>query len=152
LLRFYVVQAPSFALWSPRLCAMIAPERGDERGLAMTLRKLSAISTLAVAFALSAAAAAAAPVCLDTTRILETKVNKDQTAIDFHMRDGTVWRNTLRNRCRDLYWYGFAYMPNGGDHTVCENLQAIQVIETHQTCLLGPFAKIYDPWTQPQHS
>ena len=116
----------------------------------MTLRKLSAVSSLAVALALTAVAASAAPVCLDTTRILNTVVNKDQTAIDFHMRDGTVWRNTLRNRCQDLYWYGFAYVPQGGDHTVCENLQAIRVIETQQTCLLGGFAKVYDPYAQPQ--
>jgi hypothetical protein len=119
----------------------------------MTLRKLSVVSTLAAALAMNAAAAMAAPVCLDTTRILGTHVNADQTAIDFQMRDGTVWRNTLRNRCQDLHWYGFVYVLRGGDNVVCENLQAIQVIETHQTCLLGPFAKVHDPYSPAtQHS
>ena len=119
----------------------------------MTLRQLSVFSALAAAFALNAAAVSAAPICLDTTRILGTHVNKDQTAIDFEMRDGTVWRNTLRNRCQDLHWYGFAYVTQGGDHMICENLQAIRVIETHQTCLLGPFAKVSAPHAEPaQHS
>ncbi len=117
----------------------------------MTRRKISFLSALALGVALSASAVSAAPVCLDTTRILGTHVNKDQTAIDFQMRDGTVWRNTLRNRCQDLHWYGFAYVTNGGDHMVCENLQAIRVIETNQTCLLGPFAKISDPNGAPPH-
>lgn len=117
----------------------------------MTSRMLS-VAALAAALALNTAAAMAAPICLDTTRILGTHVNDDQTAIDFQMRDGTVWRNTLRARCQDLHWYGFAYVPRGGDHTVCENLQAIRVIETNQTCLLGPFAKISDPNAQPKHS
>jgi hypothetical protein len=107
---------------------------------------------LASALAFNAAAASAAPICLDTTRILNTVVNKDQTAIDFHMRDGTVWRNTLRNRCQDLHWYGFVYAPRGGDGIVCENLQAIRVIETNQTCLLGPFAKVTPSAPLQQHS
>jgi len=132
---------------------MIASSGALNEDFVMTLRKLSAVSALAAAFALTAAAASATPICLDTTRILGTHVNDDQTAIDFHMRDGTVWRNTLRNRCQDLHWYGFAYVPNGGDHTICENLQAIRVIETNQTCLLGPFAKIHDPYSpSTQHS
>ena len=108
------------------------------------LAKLPAVAVSIAALAFSATAAAAAPVCLDSTRILNTTVNKDQTAIDFHMRDGTVWRNTLRNRCQDLHWYGFVYVLRG-DNEVCENLQAIRVIHTEQTCLLGSFAKISTP-------
>lgn len=100
------------------------------------------ISKCAAVFAtaLGSSAAAAAPICLYTDRIENTSI-PDARTIDFHMRDGTVWRNTLRNACPDLKWWGFVYVIHGPEE-VCENLQAIRVLHTGETCLLGTFTKL----------
>lgn len=99
-----------------------------------------AASVAVVATAFGSTAAAAAPVCLYTDRIQNTSI-PDVRTIDFHMKDGTVWRNSLRNSCPDLRWYGFVYVLHGPNE-ICENLQAIRVIHTGETCLLGSFTKM----------
>jgi hypothetical protein len=88
-----------------------------------------------------AAPAMAAPVCLDSTRIQDTHVQNPRT-IDFHMRDGTVWRNTLKNSCPDLMFHGFSYVLRGGVNEICENMQTIRVVQSGQVCALGSFAKL----------
>jgi hypothetical protein len=85
--------------------------------------------------------AMAAPVCLDTTRIQDTHV-QDPRTIDFRMRDGTVWRNTLRNSCPDLMFHGFSYVIRGGVNEICDNMQTIRVVQSGQVCVLGSFAKL----------
>ncbi len=57
------------------------------------------------------------------------------------MRDGTVWRNTLRNSCPDLMFHGFSYVLRGPNE-ICENMQTIRVIRTGQVCMLGSFARL----------
>jgi hypothetical protein len=105
----------------------------------MSISKRAA-ATLAFATALTTAPALAAPVCLYTDRIQNTSI-KDVRTIDFHMKDGTVWRNTLRNACPDLKWWGFTYTISGPNE-ICDNLLSISVLHTGETCLLGKFAKV----------
>ena len=47
-------------------------------------------------------------VCLRTSLIDTTKYI-DAKTLDFRMRDGTVWRNTLRGQCPSLKFNGFVY-------------------------------------------
>jgi hypothetical protein len=101
------------------------------------------IARAAVAAALAAltvaTSAGAAPVCL-TSYLIQNTTIPDSHTILFHMKDGTTWRNTLRNSCPDLKWYGFVYVVSGTTE-VCENLLAVRTIYTGETCLLGAFTR-----------
>ncbi len=107
----------------------------------MLRMKSASAAAIAASLIFSASPALAAPICLKSYLIDHTTIGKDATTIDFHMKGGDVWRNTLRHKCQDLKWYGFVYVMRGPDE-VCENLQAIRVIHTNQTCLLGPFERV----------
>ena len=100
-------------------------------------------AALVLAAALGVTAASASPVCLRSYNIGNTTV-PDAHTIDFHMRDGTVWRNTMRYACPDLKWWGFIYTERGTDE-ICDNMQAIRVIHTGETCLLGSFTRLPPP-------
>ncbi len=104
-----------------------------------TFVKFAALFALAAA-AISPATEAPDPeVCLETTRIDSTHV-LDAKTILFRMRDGTVWRNTLRNSCPTLKFNGFVYTVRLDE--VCGNQQSIQVLRSHEVCMLGPFTKL----------
>ena len=109
------------------------------------------IARPAVASALAAltivTSAGAAPVCLQTQYIQNTSIPDSRTIL-FHMKDGTTWRNTLRNSCPDLKWYGFTYVVHGQTE-ICENLLAIRTLYGGDTCLLGPFTREPPP---PPHA
>jgi len=111
------------------------------------------ITRAAIASALAAltiaTSAEAAPVCLLTDRIQNTTVLDSRTIL-FHMKDGTTWRNTLRNSCPDAKWYGFTYVLHGPEE-ICDNLLAIRTLYTSQTCLLGPFTREPPP-PPPSHA
>src|SRR5437016_2049358 len=104
----------------------------------MTRSARTAISSLVAAVTL-ATSATAAPVCLQSYLIQNTSIPNAHTIL-FHMKDGTTWRNTLRNSCPDLKWYGFEYVEHGPDE-ICDNLLSIRVIHTGETCLLGSFTR-----------
>ncbi len=101
---------------------------------------------LAVALAMLAMPAAQAQtaaggsVCLRTFDIKDTKTPDDRTII-FHMNNGDVWKNTLRNSCPELKFNGFEYTATPPDE-ICGNMQTIRVIRAHSVCLLGPFTKV----------
>ncbi len=102
---------------------------------------------LAAAFAMLAIPAAQAQspsssgaVCLKTWQIKDTKTPDDRTII-FHMNNGDVWKNTLRNSCPELQFNGFEYTATPPDE-ICGNLQTIRVIRAHSVCVLGPFTKV----------
>jgi hypothetical protein len=97
------------------------------------------LMTLGAVLAMGAALAtpaAAATVCLTPHLIDRTKV-VDTRTIDFHMRDGKVWRSRLQTPCLGLKFYGFSYVSRADE--ICGGAQAIHVIKTHETCTLGPF-------------
>ena len=99
----------------------------------------AAIASALAAATIATSAALAAPVCLQTQYIQNTSIPNSRTIL-FHMKDGTTWRNTLRNSCPDLKWYGFTYVLHGQTE-ICENLLAIRTLYTSETCLLGPFTR-----------
>jgi len=84
------------------------------------------------------AAYAKAPICINTQDIISSTPNKDGSAIDFKMRDGKVWRNTLQSRCPDLRFNGFAWVIHGPT-IVCENQQSFRVLQSPEICMLGKF-------------
>jgi len=94
----------------------------------------------AALFAATTAQAIAAPVCLDSLAVRNTSI-PDARHIVFHMRDGSVWSNELRNSCPGLKWNGFVYEPFAG-RDVCENLQTVRALWDNQTCMLGSFTKV----------
>ena len=101
-----------------------------------TVKSLSLI----LAFAISAIVpATAAPTCLYSYQIDRTKV-VDAKTIDFRMRDGTVYRNVLQHSCTSLPFNGFVYVTRVDQ--ICDNLQSIRVLQSHEVCLLGTFTKM----------
>jgi hypothetical protein len=83
------------------------------------------------------ATARSGSVCLNARNIQRTEAKDDRT-IDFYMRDGTVWRNTLRQLCPMLRTSPFRQVLNSGD-LVCANQQFIEVLQTGDMCALGDF-------------
>lgn len=86
---------------------------------------------------------AKANVCLDITRIDHTTVPDSRTIL-FYMQDRKIWKNTLRNDCVGLTYYGFAYEPTPPNQ-ICGNLQTIRVVHDGTVCMLGAF----EPYTPP---
>jgi len=118
---------------------MVAEQAPNEPRKVQVIRSAkTAIASLVMAFTL-ATSATAAPVCLQSYLIQNTSIPNSHTIL-FHMKDGTVWRNTLRNSCPDLKWYGFEYDVHGPEE-ICDNLQSIRIIHTVETCLLGAFTR-----------
>jgi len=83
-----------------------------------------------------------APVCLrpfDTPgagAIDHTHV-VDARTILFYMRDGKIWKNTLRERCPALMFHGFTFVTHQDE--ICSNAQSIRVVESGEVCQLGVF-------------
>ncbi|MGH6876610.1 MAG: hypothetical protein ACREHV_04435 [Rhizomicrobium sp.] len=81
------------------------------------------------------------PVCLrpfssPNDPINHTKV-VDPQHILFYMADGKIWENTLKGPCPGLMFHGFTFVTPEDD--VCGNSTPISVIESGETCTLGPF-------------
>jgi hypothetical protein len=89
----------------------------------------------------------AGPVCLQpglvpNEPIPRTKVLDPQHVL-FYTRGGQVWLNTLKAPCPGLMFHGFDVVAGQGE--ICSNAAAIRVIQSGQTCTLGPFT----PYTPP---
>jgi len=115
------------------------------------------VIVIAAAFAALAALPAAAqpapqtgkpgPVCIrpfdtPTGSIDHTHVVDARTVL-FYMRDGKIWKNTLRSPCRGLLLHGFSFLTHQDE--ICSNAQGIQVIETGEVCQLGEFTPYVAP-------
>jgi|HubBroStandDraft_2_1064218.scaffolds.fasta_scaffold204957_2 hypothetical protein len=81
------------------------------------------------------------PVCIHPFWTQQDPLNHthvlDPQHVLFYMRDGKVWLNTLKGRCPGLMFHGFSFVTPEDD--VCANSTPIRVIETGETCTLGPF-------------
>jgi hypothetical protein len=77
------------------------------------------------------------PVCLNVRDIARTETPNDRTIV-FHMRDGKIWRNTLRNVCPMLKISPYVQKLTGD--LVCSNQQIIHVVQTGNDCALGDFS------------
>lgn len=82
-------------------------------------------------------------ICLYTYAIKNTRIPDTHTIL-FYMQGGKIWKNTLRNGCNGLKFYGFVYMPTP-PNVICENLQVIRVLHFDTVCALGAFT----PYTPP---
>jgi len=80
-----------------------------------------------------------AHVCL-RARDIEHTNSKDGKTLMFRMRDGKVWRNTLRAPCNDLKFGGYTEVVRGD--TICANQQLIQTHISGATCRLGDFSLV----------
>jgi len=102
------------------------------------MKKLAIIGALLAAGTLLAAPAEARTVCLTPHLIDHTTVVSPRTIL-FHMKDGMIWRSDMRTPCLGLRFYGFSYVSRADE--ICGGSQAIQVIKTHEVCVLGPFER-----------
>ena len=91
--------------------------------------------------AVQAADPAPPKVCLNVRDIQRTETPNDRTIV-FHMRNGKVWRNTLRTACPMLRTSPYVQKLNGD--LVCSNQQFIHVIQTGDDCALGDFTPAPD--------
>ena len=89
-----------------------------------------------------AAALRPASVCLNVRDIQRTETPDDRTIL-FHMRDGKVWRNTLKTVCPMLKFSSFTEVLNTDQ--VCANQQFIRVTLTGDQCVLGDFTPVAAP-------
>ena len=81
------------------------------------------------------------PVCLHPFSNQQDTINHthvlDPQHVLFYMRDGKVLLNTLKGPCPGLMFHGFAFVTPEDD--VCANSTPIKVVESGETCTLGPF-------------
>jgi uncharacterized iron-regulated membrane protein len=89
-----------------------------------------------------APAVSPAPMCINVRNIQRTEVQDDRTIL-FHMRNGQIWQNRLRQICPMLKISPWTQVLHSGD-LVCSNQQFIHVIQTGNTCALGDFAPVSD--------
>lgn len=101
----------------------------------------SALAALLLLSVGPAVAQAPAPnpsrVCINIREVQRTETPNDRTII-FHMRDGKIWRNTLRQNCPMLRTSPYTQVLHSGD-LVCANQQFIHIAQTGDTCSLGDF-------------
>lgn len=106
--------------------------------------KLSTLTlSAACVFAVTAAGAKDADICIVARDIDHTSMPSDREIL-FHMRDGKVWRNTLKRECPGLrFEHAFREQLNGD--TICSNRQMIQVVNREVPCFLGAFTPVPRP-------
>ena len=106
----------------------------------MNLKASLALAVLVVACTdTDAATVRPDKVCLNVREIQRTETPNDRTII-FHMRDGKVWRNTLRSVCPMLSISPYSQVLH--TEQVCANQQFIRVAQSGYTCVLGDFTPV----------
>jgi hypothetical protein len=108
----------------------------------ITLFTHALLLAVPVSVAVPTAAPRSANVCLYVRDIQRTETPDDRTIL-FHMRDGKVWRNTLRTVCPMLKFSSFTEVLN--NEQVCANQQFIRVTLTGDQCVLGDFTPVAAP-------
>ena len=79
-------------------------------------------------------------VCLSLREVQRTETPDDRTIV-FHMRDGKIWRNTLKQNCPMLRTSPYTEVLQNGE-MVCANQQFIHIMQTGNTCTLGEFTPL----------
>ncbi|HWA91053.1 MAG TPA: hypothetical protein VG889_13525 [Rhizomicrobium sp.] len=98
---------------------------------------------LCFAAAATIASAKDADICLTASHIDHTVTASDREIL-YYMRDGKIWKNTLKRECPGLrFEHAFRTDIAGGE--VCSNRQMIQVVHRETPCFLGAFT----PYTPP---
>jgi len=87
-----------------------------------------------------AAMPAAGPICINGADIESTSVPDDNTIV-YHLRNGQVWKNTLKATCPHLkFEHAFTEVIRASQ--ICANAQMIRVHETGSICALGDFTLV----------
>ena len=104
------------------------------------------IMILSGLFLASAANAKDADICLSARDVDHTSVRSDNEIL-YVMKNGKIWKNTLRKSCPGL---GFerAFSETIIADAICSNRQMITVINRGTPCFLGAFT----PYTPPPKS
>jgi hypothetical protein len=108
--------------------------------------RISRTAIIAVALLSMGPAVAQAPAqpsgnfCLYLRDVQRTETVDDRTIV-FHMRDGKLWRNTLKQNCPMLKTSPYTQVLQNGE-MVCANQQFIHVNQTGNTCVLGEFTPL----------
>jgi len=100
------------------------------------MKKIAALIVLLALSASVAPALAEPAICLQSRDIDRTTV-VNPTTILFRMKDGKVYRSTLRTPYLGLRFNGFVYVTRIDE--ICGGSQSIRVLNTDQVCLLGRF-------------
>jgi len=108
------------------------------------MKIVKALSILSIVVPVTAFAETPAPagnhVCISGTDIESTSVPDDNTII-YHLRNGQVWKNTLKATCPQLkFEHAFTEVIRADQ--VCANAQMIRVHETGSICALGDFTLV----------
>jgi hypothetical protein len=88
----------------------------------------------------------AGTVCLNSQQVDYTHV-ADANTVLFHMKDGKIWKNSLKASCPGLLLHGFSYLTHYDE--ICSNQVPIEVQKTGATCTLGAFTPYSPPATNP---
>ena len=79
-------------------------------------------------------------VCISGTDIESTSVPDDNTIL-YHLRNGQVWKTTLKATCPQLkFEHAFTEVIRADQ--ICANAQMIRVHETGSICALGDFTLV----------
>lgn len=111
------------------------------RGKSVKRRLMSVLCASAAVTVCWGAIASAEPVetrCIRTSLIHKTNRSADGTFVDFDLRSGGVYRNTLRQRCPALRNSSFGYKTPTGH--LCSG-DTIRLSNGRGTCVLGPFVQ-----------
>jgi hypothetical protein len=79
-------------------------------------------------------------VCLDPQDIRGTQAINARTLL-FHMRDGTVWKNTLAAPCPQMMSHSGGFSQTVHADRICSNQQTFTILDTGEVCRLGTFSR-----------
>ena len=101
---------------------------------------------LIAALLLPVTATAAAPICINTTRIDHTDA-PDDSALLITMRAKSVYRAATMGGCVGLAndTRGFTWAPDPGSNEICGNLFTIRLNTSHAVCMMGQITLVKPP-------
>jgi hypothetical protein len=108
-------------------------------GFVATLAAAAVLLASSAGVEVQAPASSPAAVCLNARNIQRTEIQDDRTIL-FHMRDGKIWQNRLRQICPMLKTSSYTQVLHNDQ--VCSNQQFIHVTQTGDTCALGDFTPV----------
>jgi hypothetical protein len=118
--------------------SLFSTQAVKSHGLKLAAGTLAATLLLAACVD-SAAAAQRSPItCLKVRSVSGTNV-VDENTIDFHMRDGSTYRNSLARPCGGAIFSAFVH--HSATDVFCDH-EVITVVQPQQHCMLGTFKKL----------
>jgi hypothetical protein len=100
-------------------------------------QRASFVFSTIVALIVATLSPATATTCIKNRLIENTKVI-DANTLDFHMKDGTIYRSFTHSSCSGLVFSGFIHRSYNDE--ICEH-ETIRILQSHELCSLGTFTK-----------